>query len=693
MFDLKSFSISRKVTGHLIRKTIVYLINLKQLVTILIFLEFLISCNFLSYSQTDSSDVLDIEHLMTYSLEELLKVKVNVSSSEAKSIRETPGIVTVITEEEIMNSGARDFIDIMRFVPGFEITGDIDNNYGLSVRGNYASDGKYLVLIDGVIMNETGYGTATFGNRILPDNIKKIEIIRGPGSTIYGGFAEFAVFNIITKDGKDLDGIQASVTGGVSEGEASRSSIQVGMGKKFKNDLDLSLKGDFGVANRSNSTYHYATNYYDYNGSSGSFNYADSSKSENINVNLGLKYKSLSLTGIYQNNLNDHNTVNADYLRFGGVFLGTKYKWGLSKNVVITPQYTFKKDIPWNYVGNLSEDYEQLYVNDNYRHTLNINGLITLSNKIKVMLGGECYHDLSKKPSEDIVFESTGKNRVQYVNYAAYSELSLDNKLGYFVLGARFDHHSHYGSAFVPRLAYTRVLGDFHVKALLIRAFKAPTIINIERNMDIKPEFLSVIELEVGYKWTDHLSTTGSVFYNYLDSPIIYYFDNLSNEETYLNYNHVSTIGVEHSTQLRKKWGYIKSDYSFYINNRSDALPYQIEGNSKLLRALPAHKWALTTGFYLKKKLTIAPNFIFTTKKISYYYTQEYFESYEPIKTPANFIFNFISSYKLNKHLKLTLGIYDLFNQKFYATNAYDVGYPGTPTMGREFTLKLSTKF
>jgi outer membrane cobalamin receptor len=106
--------------------------------------------------------------------------------------RQAPGIVTVITREEIINSGARNLMDVLRLVPGLDFGVDVESSLGLGVRGNWAYEGKILVLVDGQRYNESFFGSAQL-ERISPEQVERIEIVRGPGSAVYGGFAELGV--------------------------------------------------------------------------------------------------------------------------------------------------------------------------------------------------------------------------------------------------------------------------------------------------------------------------------------------------------------------------------------------------------------------------------------------------------------------------------------------------------------------
>src|SRR6187401_1647230 len=147
-------------------------------------------------------------------LQKQLNQSTKVASGVALTTRETPGIITLITSEEIQNSGARDLTDVLRLVPGFDVLQDLQFVMGIGLRGSWANEGKVLVMMDGQPFNELLYQTVAIGNRFPVDAIERIEIIRGPGSAIYGGSAEYGVINIITKAAESLNGVAVYGTGG-----------------------------------------------------------------------------------------------------------------------------------------------------------------------------------------------------------------------------------------------------------------------------------------------------------------------------------------------------------------------------------------------------------------------------------------------------------------------------------------------
>jgi outer membrane receptor for ferrienterochelin and colicins len=164
-------------------------------------------------AQTQGQDVAGL------SLQDLLEVEVVSSASKfPQSTREAPASITVINAEEIRRFGYRTLSDALRSVRGFYTTYDRNYTY-VGMRG-FARPGDYntrmLLLIDGQRLNDAIYDMAPIGtDSPLPMSlIDRIEIIRGPGSSLYGSNALFGVINVVTKTGGARRGVQAEVQAG-----------------------------------------------------------------------------------------------------------------------------------------------------------------------------------------------------------------------------------------------------------------------------------------------------------------------------------------------------------------------------------------------------------------------------------------------------------------------------------------------
>jgi outer membrane receptor for ferrienterochelin and colicins len=178
------------------------------------------------------------------SIEQLGHIKVYAASKHFQFQGDAPSSVTIITADEIQKHGYRTLADILQTVRGFFIT--YDRNYtSVGIRG-FARPGDYntrlLLLVDGHRLNDNIYDEAMLGTEfpIDIDLIARIEVVRGPSSSLYGSNALFGVVNIITRRGDDLKGLELSAEA------ASFSSYKGSMsyGKQLPN-LGILVSGTF----------------------------------------------------------------------------------------------------------------------------------------------------------------------------------------------------------------------------------------------------------------------------------------------------------------------------------------------------------------------------------------------------------------------------------------------------------------
>jgi outer membrane receptor protein involved in Fe transport len=240
-------------------------------------------------ARAQPADEIDTEALFDF-----LRSEVTVTTTTPRTIRDAPGIVSVISREEIVRSGARDLIDLLQMVPGFDLAVDVQNTVGLGVRGNWGHEGKVLLLIDGLEMNELMYSTLQLGNHYPVENIEKIEIMRGPGSAVYGGFAELAVIKVTTLSGAARSGATARVTYGRMPRATARANLEVGYGQSLLGgDLDVSVSALVGEGRRSDRTFQ------DVYGDRVRLD--DGSDLDPGHVNVGISYKGATVRFMYDN--------------------------------------------------------------------------------------------------------------------------------------------------------------------------------------------------------------------------------------------------------------------------------------------------------------------------------------------------------------------------------------------------------
>jgi len=130
------------------------------------------------------------------------------ASRVMEEIKKAPASITVITDRQIRQMGAKDLSDVLRAVPGFDTYFSYNGAFLFGVRGGWrVPSNNVLIMINSHPINDVFGGSFSWVNEtLIIDNIKRIEFIRGPGSALYGASAFHGVINVITKEAEDIDG-------------------------------------------------------------------------------------------------------------------------------------------------------------------------------------------------------------------------------------------------------------------------------------------------------------------------------------------------------------------------------------------------------------------------------------------------------------------------------------------------------
>jgi iron complex outermembrane receptor protein len=154
------------------------------------------------WSQQSSID------LTSQSIEDLMNIQVTSVSKQQQKMSLVPAAVFVITQQDIRSSGATNIPDLLRMVPGLDVAQINANTWAISARGfNLQFANKLLVLIDGRAVYNPLFGGVNWDTQDLPlEDIDRIEVIRGPGGTVWGANAMNGVISIFTKSAADTHG-------------------------------------------------------------------------------------------------------------------------------------------------------------------------------------------------------------------------------------------------------------------------------------------------------------------------------------------------------------------------------------------------------------------------------------------------------------------------------------------------------
>lgn len=180
----------------------------------------------------------DEDLLLLYGDEETI----SIATGSSKPLRLAPSVASVITADDIRTMGARDLDDILETIPGVHVSLSTRYSSLVSIRGIHTEvNPQVLMLINGYPITDlfTGARAPTF--RLPVHNIERVEVIRGPGSAVFGADAFSGVINVITKSAENNQGLQ----GGVGAGSFDTYSAWLQYGFTWSGwDLGFSLETD-----------------------------------------------------------------------------------------------------------------------------------------------------------------------------------------------------------------------------------------------------------------------------------------------------------------------------------------------------------------------------------------------------------------------------------------------------------------
>ena len=172
--------------------------------------------------------------LSQVSLDDLMNIEVTSVSRKEQKMSQAAAAIFVVTQEEIRHSGATNIPDLLRMVPGMDVSQINANTWAISARGfNDQFSNKLLVLVDGRAVYTPLLGGVNWDTVDVPlEDIDRIEVIRGPGATLWGANAVNGVINIVTKRAAETQGAMVTAGGG-TEGQA-QSTVEYGGAIKEK---------------------------------------------------------------------------------------------------------------------------------------------------------------------------------------------------------------------------------------------------------------------------------------------------------------------------------------------------------------------------------------------------------------------------------------------------------------------------
>jgi iron complex outermembrane recepter protein len=157
-----------------------------------------------------------VQQLKAMSMEDLMNIEVMTVSRHAEKLREAASAIQVITRSDILSSGAKTLVEALRLAPNLQVAQVNSSQWAVSARGfNNVLANKLLVLIDGRTVYTPLYAGVFWDvQNVLLEDVERIEVISGPGGTLWGANAVNGVINIITRNSKETEGIFLEGAGG-----------------------------------------------------------------------------------------------------------------------------------------------------------------------------------------------------------------------------------------------------------------------------------------------------------------------------------------------------------------------------------------------------------------------------------------------------------------------------------------------
>jgi outer membrane receptor for ferrienterochelin and colicins len=651
-------------------------------------------CPLVVYGEEKPADLTEL------SIEELMQVTIETASKYEQKISEAPSSISIITASDIEKYGYRTLADILRSVRGFYSTYDRNYQY-LGIRG-FARPGDYnsrvLLLLDGVRLNDSIYNTAAIGTEFILDLdlIDRIEIVRGPGSSLYGSNAFFAVINVITKKGERLKGFEVSGDAGSFETYKGRMSY----GNKVKENIDMLFSSTYYDSRGDDKLY-----YKEYDSPDTNNGVAEDSDIDRFQSFFGkVTYNDFTLEGAYVKrkkliptacfetvfDSNLTNTIDQS------AFIDLKYSHAFPGNWDVLARITYAQ---YNYDGNYEYDYSEegdtepyIVSNKDYSDASWIGGEFQISKTFwgnHRLIAGVEYRDLFRQDQgnydEEVYLDSeedsTSWGGFIQDEFTIFSNLILN-------AGVRHDHYSTFGGTTNPRLSLIYHPFEQTVfKVLYGKAFRAPTAYELfyhdgymrqKPNPDLDPETIDTYELVVEQQLGENIRATISGYYYKIKDLISLVEDAGDGLLTFENLQEVEAKGIEVELETYLKNG-IQGRVSYAYQETEETETGQRLTNS------PMHLAKLDLIIPLiQKKVFLGIEEQYTSKRKTLAGNEE----------DDFFITNVtLFSQDLLKGLKASASVYNLFDKKYSDPGSEEHVQDSIRQDGLTFRVKLTYAF
>jgi outer membrane cobalamin receptor len=644
----------------------------------------LITLSFPIWGQIDTSGV---NKLFRMDLQDLMNQKVVTASKYSQSSSDAASSIGVITAAEIRQFGYNTLGEALNSQRGMYLSDDKNYLYvgsrGFSRPTDY--NNRIIVMMDGHILNEVVYGSAFMGNEmgINLDNIERIEIIRGPGSSVYGSGSMLNTINLITKKGAETNGARFSA----ALGSFGKKDASVIYGKKIKK-TDISFSGKGGLYKGEN--YYFSeldkpeTNYgiSDGNDWERYVGFQTAVTNGNLKLTSGYSTRTKGIpTGAFNTDLT--GDVESSDKRF---YVETSYHKALIKNNSLLFRLFYDD---YSYSGSYpTTGYDSFDASKGRWGGGEIQYYLE-AGKRNVIIAGFEYKTIFRNDYKEWDNDTTYFNHnfpFSFYSIYAQDQIKIVNKL-HLTAGLRYDQYSVFGHATSPRLALVyKYSGNSSLKLLYSEAFRIPNLYESyyrsnnshKTNPDIRSERIRTVE----FAWSHKIS--GSVFGNLslYRFTIFNLIDQILDESDGLtqfrNIGKATGSGAEYELKYHSLSnsgnGFLNFTLQRTIDNKTD----------KILSNSPAFLIKSGYAFPVSKYFSLVPEFFYETGR----------STLQGNQTGNVYLFNFgVNSGTFLKHCEASVKARNIFNTRYYFPGGNEHVQDELIQNSRSLYIKLTVHF
>lgn len=523
-----------------------------------------------------------------------------------QKVTEAPSSVTLVTADEIKRSGARTLADVLGRATGLFVTYDRNYSYlgfrGFNRPGDFNS--RVLLLVDGHRLNDNLYDQGGLGTESLidVDLIERIEIIRGPSSSLYGTNAFLGVVNVITRRGRDVQGTELSGEVGSHRSYKGR----VTYGSKFADGLEVLLSGAYYDSHGRSNLY-----YDEFNDPTTNYGVAEDADDDQFpTAFVKMSYRDFTLQGGYVSREKGIPTAsygtafNTDETRSTDehAYINLGFDHVLENDLRVTARLYYDH---FYYQGDYFYDSPTPVLNrdksvgDGFGTEIKFDKTILERHKLTVGAG---YQDNYRQDLEnadtspDVLYLDAKEDSNNWAIFLQDEYSILDNLL--LNAGVRYDYYDSFGGTVNPRLALIYNLHDTTLKALYGQAFRAPNAYEqfyigtgFKASSNLDPETISTYELVIEQHLADRLRASLSAYYYKSRNLISQVTDPIDGFLVFENADNIGARGLELELDLEGQWPFdLDGTLSYAIQRTED-----LETRERLTNS-PQHLAKLTLG-------------------------------------------------------------------------------------------------